>query len=47
MRFAREIADRVCFFDEGRIVEEGPPGEILVAPKNERTRGFLKAVLEA
>ena len=47
MRFAREIADRVCFFDEGRIVEEGPPDEILVAPKNERTRGFLKAVLEA
>lgn len=47
MRFAREIADRVCFFDGGRIVEEGPPGEILSAPRNERTRAFLKAVLEA
>ena len=47
MRFAREIADRVCFFDGGRIVEEGPPEEILSAPRNERTRAFLKAVLEA
>ena len=47
MNFAREIADRVCFFDAGRIVEEGPPGEILSAPKNERTQAFLKAVLEA
>ena len=47
MRFAREIADRVCFFDGGRIVEEGPPAEILTAPRNERTRAFLKAVLEA
>ena len=47
MRFAREIADRVCFFDGGRIVEEGPPAEILNAPRNERTRAFLKAVLEA
>ena len=37
MRFAREIADRVCFFDGGRIVEEGPPEEILSAPRNERT----------
>ena len=47
MRFAREIADRVCFFDGGRIVEEGPPEKILSAPDNVRTRAFLKAVLEA
>ena len=47
MRFAREIADRVCFFDAGRIVEQGPPEEMLTAPTNARTRAFLKAVLEA
>ena len=47
MRFAREIADRVCFFDAGRIVEQGPPEEMLTAPTNARTRAFLKAVQEA
>ncbi|MBA2318983.1 MAG: ectoine/hydroxyectoine ABC transporter ATP-binding protein EhuA [Euzebyales bacterium] len=47
MRFAREIADRVAFFDKGKIVEAGPPEEIFTEPKQERTRKFLKAVLEA
>jgi polar amino acid transport system ATP-binding protein len=46
MGFARDVADRVCFFDKGRIVEAGPPGEILVDPREERTREFLRAVLE-
>ncbi|MGF7158399.1 polar amino acid transport system ATP-binding protein [Rhodoligotrophos appendicifer] len=47
MGFAKEIADRVCFFDDGRILEEGPPESVLGNPKNERTQVFLKAVLEA
>jgi polar amino acid transport system ATP-binding protein len=46
MRFAREISDRVCFFDQGRIREEGPPEELFTAPSEERTREFLKAVLD-
>jgi polar amino acid transport system ATP-binding protein len=47
MGFAREFADRVCFFDQGRIVEEGPALQILTAPREERTQAFLKAVLQA
>jgi polar amino acid transport system ATP-binding protein len=47
MGFAREFADRVCFFHGGRICEEGPPDRIFGAPENERTRQFLSAVLEA
>jgi len=46
MRFAREISDRVCFVDHGKIREQGTPEELFTAPKEERTRGFLKAVLE-
>ena len=45
MGFAREVADRVLFFDEGRIVEEGTPAEIFSAPKEQRTRDFLNKVL--
>jgi polar amino acid transport system ATP-binding protein len=41
MAFARDIAHRVVFLDEGRIVEQGPPSEVLVAPREERTRRFL------
>jgi polar amino acid transport system ATP-binding protein len=47
MGFAREFADRVCFFYGGRIAEQGPPEEIFTDPRNERTRQFLSAVLEA
>jgi len=47
MGFARDIADRVCFLDEGRILEEGPPAEIFSAPREERTRRFLQRVIEA
>ena len=47
MAFARELADKVCFLDEGVIREEGPPSEIFSAPREERTREFLARVLEA
>jgi polar amino acid transport system ATP-binding protein len=43
--FAREIADRVVFIDGGKIVEQGPPSEILDNPQHERTRDFLSKVL--
>ncbi len=43
--FAREVADRVVFMDGGVIVEQGHPNEVLVNPKEERTRAFLKRVL--
>ncbi len=45
MGFAREVGDRVLFFDEGKIVEEGAPGEIFSAPKEQRTKDFLNKVL--
>ncbi len=45
MRFAREISDRVCFIDGGRIREEGAPEEFFTNPKEERTRDFLHAIL--
>ncbi|WP_111639823.1 ectoine/hydroxyectoine ABC transporter ATP-binding protein EhuA [Marinomonas shanghaiensis] len=45
MYFAREISDRVCFFDNGAIVEEGPPEMIFTQPKEERTKAFLNAYL--
>jgi polar amino acid transport system ATP-binding protein len=47
MGFAKEFADRVCFFYQGRIAEQGSPLELFGAPKNDRTRQFLRAVLEA
>ena len=47
MGFAREISDRVCFFTEGKILEQGPPEKLLDDPKNERTKQFLHAVLDA
>ena len=47
MGFAREFADRVCFFDQGKIAEQGPPQELFAEPKNERTRQFLSAVMAA
>ncbi|MDX3520660.1 amino acid ABC transporter ATP-binding protein [Streptomyces scabiei] len=43
--FAREIADRVVFMDGGRIVEQGPPSEVLDKPRHERTKDFLSRVL--
>ncbi|HEX5761937.1 MAG TPA: amino acid ABC transporter ATP-binding protein [Solirubrobacterales bacterium] len=44
--FAREVGDRIVFMDEGRIVEEGPPAQILDSPREERTKRFLGLVLE-
>ncbi|GIJ46036.1 glutamine ABC transporter ATP-binding protein [Virgisporangium aliadipatigenens] len=44
MGFAREVADRVCFLDAGRILESGPPAELFDAPREERTRRFLARV---
>ena len=44
VRFAREVADRVVFMDEGVIVEQGSPAEVLEQPKHERTRRFLRMV---
>ncbi|MFJ2604927.1 amino acid ABC transporter ATP-binding protein [Streptomyces sp. NPDC087425] len=43
--FAREVADTVVFMADGRIVEQGPPGRVLDAPAQERTRAFLSKVL--
>ena len=45
MAFARDVATRVCFLHEGRILESGPPAEIFSAPREERTRQFLARVL--
>jgi polar amino acid transport system ATP-binding protein len=45
MRFARDAADRVIFMDQGRIVEEGPPEAIFGAPREERTRAFVREIL--
>ncbi len=47
MRFAREISDRVCFFDGGKIQEQGTPEQIFGNPQLERTQQFLHAVTEA
>jgi len=47
MGFARDVADRVCFLEEGRIFEEGPPEQILADPEHPRTRQFLQRIIEA
>ena len=47
MGFAKEVADRVIFMDNGVIVEEGSPQEIFDAPKSERLKAFLGAMLRA
>ena len=47
MVFARDIADRVCFLDEGVILEEGPPEQIFAAPREPRTQQFLARIVEA
>jgi polar amino acid transport system permease protein len=44
VRFARDVADRVVFMDEGRVVESGPPSEVIDNPREERTRRFLSMV---
>ena len=47
MGFARDVANRVCFLDAGRILEEGTPAEIFGAPREPRTRVFLQRIVEA
>lgn len=44
MSFAREFADRVCFFDKGKIVEQGPPNDVLRRPQHPRTQAFLASL---
>ena len=43
--FAREVCDQVVFMDEGVVVESGPPAEVIGNPRHERTRTFLRRVL--
>ena len=47
MSFARDIADRICFLDAGVILEQGPPEQVLSAPREERTQQFLQRIIEA
>ena len=47
MGFAREVADQVCFLDGGRVLESGPPEQVLVEPVEPRTRQFLRRIIEA
>ena len=47
MSFAREIANRVCFLDAGRILETAPPAQMFSAPREERTKQFLQRVIDA
>jgi len=46
MHFARDVGDRVVFMDEGQIVEEGLPADILDRPRKERTQRFLRRSLQ-
>ena len=47
MGFAKEFADRVCFFSQGKIIEQAPPAQFFSSPQHERTQQFLRAVREA
>src|SRR5215469_8408905 len=47
MGFARDIARRVCFLEEGRIIEDAPPAELVTSPRDERTRRFLRRIVDA
>jgi polar amino acid transport system ATP-binding protein len=46
-RFARDVAHQVCFLEEGRIIEQGPPQELFTDPRDEHTRRFLRRIVEA
>jgi ABC-type polar amino acid transport system ATPase subunit len=46
MQFAREVGDRLVFMDEGHIVEQGVPADVLDNPKQERTKRFLRRSLQ-
>jgi polar amino acid transport system ATP-binding protein len=47
MGFARDVADHVCFLDGGRVLEEGPPEQVLAEPREARTRQFLRRIIDA
>ena len=47
MGFARDVADRVCFLDDGVIVEQGPPSQIFTTPRHQRTQQFLQRIVES
>src|SRR6185369_5237111 len=47
MGFARDIAHRVCFLEEGKIIEDAPPAELFSSPKDERTQRFLRRIVDA
>jgi polar amino acid transport system ATP-binding protein len=47
MGFAKDFADRVCFFSQGKIIEQAPPQQFFSSPQHERTQQFLRAVTEA
>ncbi len=47
MGFARDVADQVCFLDQGRILEHGPPQQIFSAPSEARTEQFLQRIIDA
>jgi polar amino acid transport system ATP-binding protein len=47
MSFARDIANRVCFLEEGRIIEDAPPAELFSHPRDERTQRFLRRIVQA
>ncbi len=47
MGFAKDIANRVCFLDGGRILEDGPPDQVFTAPQELRTQQFLQSIIEA
>ena len=47
MGFARDVSDRVCFLDGGRILEEGPPSKLFSNPENPRTHQFLQRIIDA
>src|SRR5699024_10826416 len=47
MGFARQVADRVCFLDDGVLLEDGPPEQVLAEPEQPRTRQFLSRIIDA
>jgi polar amino acid transport system ATP-binding protein len=47
MGFARDIANRVCFLEDGKIVEEAPPAELFTSPRDDRTQRFLRRIIAA
>jgi polar amino acid transport system ATP-binding protein len=47
MGFARDVADRICFLEDGQVLEEGPPEQVLGDPREPRTRQFLRRIIDA